>query len=126
VVFVVVDAFAGHAAEVDETGEMASEQIARLLGGDHACDSEARIARHADDDLKASGVSVADRDIDRRLPQIPLGELPGSIVGALIGVLRQIERATRSLRIVIPRRHPIRSAITVAGMVGQSFSNART
>ena len=44
-----------------------------------ACDREARKAGYADDDLEARSVSVADGDFDRRLPQIPLRELPGSM-----------------------------------------------
>jgi hypothetical protein len=38
-------------------------------------------------------VTVADIDIGRREPQIPLGELAGAIVGPLIGVGLQEQRA---------------------------------
>ena len=66
--------------------------------------------------------------MDRREPQIALRDLPGDIGRATRRVRRQItgrSSATRSLNTVSPRVQPIRSAITVAGILGYACSNSR-
>jgi hypothetical protein len=64
---------------------VAGEQVGRLARGDHASEDHAVVARDTDDHREAGGVAVADIDIGRREPQIPLGELTGTIVGSLEG-----------------------------------------
>ena len=75
--------------------------------------------------LRRAGLPEPDRQLDRREPQIALRDLPGRIARA-----RRPDPAadtpaaaprTRSLNTVIQRVQPIRSAITVAGIVGTSL-----
>jgi hypothetical protein len=70
----------------------------------------------------------AERDLDRREPQVPLRELARPIVGALQGsggTNNGRNSATRTFSCVPPRSQPIRSAITVAGIRGHAASSSR-
>jgi hypothetical protein len=69
-----------------------------------------------------------DRQHDRREPQVTLGDLAGVIAGApgrSGGRYAGRSSATRPRSTRIERFHPIRSAITVAGIVGYARSNSR-
>jgi hypothetical protein len=83
---VVIDTLAGHAAEVEQTGEVARQDVMGFARGDHAGHDRARVARHPDDHRQGRQLSLAERNPHRREPQIPLGELAGSILGALTRV----------------------------------------
>lgn len=63
-----------------------------LAARDHPADRVARVAGHAHQDRRAGDPSGPDRDIDRRKPQVPLGELTWAIRRAARGIGRQVYR----------------------------------
>ena len=102
---------------------------ARLLAGIEAGDEHAQVAAAwvaAQERHRRARLPVADRDHARREPQIALRDIARVIGRAAGRIRRQIRRPrTRSLKTVIPRFQPTRSAITVAGIVGTAVSWAR-
>ena len=73
-------------------------------------------------------MSEANRDVDRRKPQVPICEIEGTEVGAPVRNRldkKRFQFARRSSRIVRRRVHPMRSAITVAGIVLHSLTSAQ-
>jgi hypothetical protein len=55
-------------------GEMAQEQVVALARRDHPPDHEASVAGDAHETGRSGNPISSDRDVDRREPQVPLGE----------------------------------------------------
>jgi hypothetical protein len=87
---VVIDALARHATEIDQTREMAGQEVVALARRDHSAKDRARIAGHSHDHREAVDVIGPDRDIDCWEPQIPLGKLAGPICCSSGWIGRQI------------------------------------
>ena len=51
------------------------QDVVGLAGGDHPGRDRPRVARHADDHRQARRLALAERDLRRREPQVPLGQL---------------------------------------------------
>jgi hypothetical protein len=54
------------------------EQVVGLSGRHHLGDDEAGVTRDAHPDRRTADVAVAEWDLRRREPEVPLGELAGT------------------------------------------------
>jgi hypothetical protein len=81
------------------------------------------------DRLASTPLAKLQRDREVRLLQVELGQLAQAIAGPLAGIGRHEHgrsSATRSCNTRTEYGQSMRSAITVAGIVGNSFNSART
>jgi hypothetical protein len=108
--------------------EMPGPHVMSLAGRDHPAAGEPRRAGHAGDRSQHGGLPAPDQDLHVGLAQIELGELTMFVVRrhGSGGMNNGHSSSTLSHSPRIERVQPTRSAITVAGIAGNSRNNSST
>ena len=83
----------GQSPQRPQAASDAPQQIRCLLGEHQRARTRSRIAKAGNDDVALACLTMADRDLTLRLPQIELADLPRPINSALERALRREQRA---------------------------------
>lgn len=111
-----------------EGSEDGRQDVMCLSGGDHLGDDHPGIARDPHQHRRLGRGAVLEQNRGWREPQTPLRQLPGRYPvrpEGSGGKKTGRSSRTRSFRMVMPLLQPIRSAITVAGILGCSDKSRR-